>query len=364
MVVTGLGQLGLPGGCQRSIGTRLWREWCFLRVVLRHVSLRVVLLVVLLLIGGLLFQRLEPEKHHSLAKAMYYTWALVFAQAPEDFPDALALQVMFFVVPALGLAVILEAIVDCALILRDRRRNERSWCKVMAASLSNHVIQIGLGKLGYRVFCLLRQLGQQVAVIERNAGNQFLEDVRRDGSPLFIGDARREALLGDAHAATARCIILATNDDLANLEIALDARRINPRIRVVLRMFDQNMADKIKSGFNLQVAMSQSAISAPAFVLAALERPVVSSLMVDDQLVVMERWPVQSDSVFCGRTVGEIMAAHALAVVEHRPATGPRRLFPAPDVRVASGDEVLVQGLFESLRRLRGQAVEPDTSST
>lgn len=355
MRTRGNGQLRLPGRAARRLAGRLWREWCFARVVFRHISIRLLLMFALLLGGGLLFKHLEPEKQHSLPKAMYYTWSLVFGQGPEDFPTAPVLQALFFVVPALGLSVILEAIVDCTLILRDRRRNERNWCKIMAASLSNHVILVGLGKLGYRAFLLLRQLGEQVVVVERNTGNQFLEDVRRAGAPLLVGDARREALLGDANAATARSIILATNDDLANLEIALDARRINPQIRVVLRMFDQNMADKIKTGFNLQVAMSQSALSAPAFVLAAIEASIVSSQVIDDQLVVMERWTVAAGGPLSGKTVGEVMAAHGVALVERRPAGGSARLFPPPAMRLEAGDELLVQGPFEVLTLLRSK---------
>ena len=252
MPPTTFDELSLPPRRSRRLALRLWREWCFFRVVSWHVGLRLVVLLALMVSGGLLFQALEPEKRHSLPKGMYYTWALIFGNTAEDFPASPILQVMYFIVPALGLAVILETLVYCAAILRDRRRNERRWCRVMATSLSNHVILIGLGKLGYRAFRLLRRLGEAVVVIERNAENQFLEDIRRDGSPLFVGDARREALLVEANAAAAKSIILATNHDLTNLEVALDARQINQNIRVVLRMFDQNMADKVRAGFDLQ----------------------------------------------------------------------------------------------------------------
>ena len=51
-----------------------------------------------------------------------------------------------------------------------------------------------------------------LVVIERNAGAQFLEDVRRDGSPVLIGDARREAWLEEANVKHARSIIIATTD--------------------------------------------------------------------------------------------------------------------------------------------------------
>ncbi len=332
---------------------RIWREWCFARVAMVHFRVRLLLIVIVLLGGGLLFQRYEPEKRHSLPEATYYTWSLVFGEPPEEFPASAVLQGLFFLVPIIGLVVIIEGIVDLALLVRDRQRCERSWCTMMATSLSNHIVLVGLGRLGFRTFHLLRRLGQTVVVIERDPTNQFLDDVRRDGSPLFIGDARREALLEDCNVAKARSVILATNDDLANLEIALDARRIAPKIRVVVRMFDQNMADKIRDGFNIHIAMSQAALSAPAFATAAMEASIVSSMVVDGRLVVMQRWHVREAGPLCGKSVGDILAERGFSVVERRPKDAPSGLFPSADTRLVSGDELLVQGPFDKLSELR-----------
>jgi Trk K+ transport system NAD-binding subunit len=269
------------------------------------------------------------------------------------------LQSLFFVVPILGLTVIIEAIIDMATMLRDRSRCERSWCVMMTSSMSDHIVLVGIGKLGYKTFHLLRRLGQSVVVIERNSSNQFLEDVRRDGSPLLIGDARREAMLEDANVKHARGLILATDDDLANLEIALDARRLAPGLRVVVRMFDQNMADKVRDGFNIHIAMSQSALSAPAFATAAIEPSIINSMVVGDRLVVIQRWTVREGGPFCDKSVGEILVEHACSVVEHRPKNAPGRVFPGPDARVMPGDEILVQGTFDELTRLRRGYPEP-----
>lgn len=351
----GIEGLKLPRGRPHPATSRLWREWCFLRVAFRAVRLNLLLLGLLLVTGGVLFRALEPERGHSLSRAVYYTWVLMFGQPPEDFPTSGVLQAMFFVVPLVGLLVILEGLVDFTLLLRDRRRAERSWCRVMAASLSNHVIVVGLGKLGYRTYRLLRELGEAVVVIERSPENQFLDDIRRDGTPLFVGDARREAILEEASVATAKSIIAATNYDLVNLETALDARRMNPSIRVVMRMFDQNMADKVRAGFNIQVAMSQSAISAPAFVTAALEGPIVSSLVVGENLLVVERWTVQRGSALCDATVAALLRDYGLHVIERRPRDGAPQLMPPPDCRLVEGDVALVQGLWAKLRELRGR---------
>ena len=359
-----LEQLRLPPRRAHPATSRLWREWCFARVAVRHIRWRFALLVALLVGGGLLFQWFEPERQHSLPRGIYYTWALIFGEPPEAFPESWVLRAMFFVVPVLGLLVILEGIVDFSLVLRDRRRNERPWCRVMAASLSDHVVLIGLGKLGYRSFRLLRRLGEAVVVIEQNPDNRFLEEVRREGIPLLVGDARRDALLEEANIANAKSIILATNNDLANLEAALDARRMNPNIRVVLRMFDQNMADKIREGFSICGAMSQSAISTPAFVMAAVEESIISSTVINDKLVVTQRWFVRCDGALCGKTVGDVMVDYGVGIVERRPRDGEPRLMPPPDTRLHEGDQLLVQGAFEVLSELRRERPQLSTSTT
>lgn len=319
-----------------------------------------LLMASILLGGGLAFQYLEPEKEHSLPKATYYTWCLVFAEPPEEFPESRFLQALFFIVPVLGLTVIIEGIVDLALMMGDRRRYERSWCTMMAASMSQHIILVGFGKLGFRTYRVLHQLGEPVVIIERNAEGQFLEEARRNGAPVLIGDARREAILSDANIARAKSIILATDDDLANLEIALDARKLVPEIRVVLRMFDQNMADKIREGFNMHTAMSQSAISAPAFAVSAIEKSIVGSFVLDDQLIVMQRWEVRPGGLLAGKRVGQAISEHGICVIEHR-ARGKVQgcLFPSPETTLSTGDELLIQAPYHVIQSLRSESSAP-----
>ncbi|MCC6677725.1 MAG: potassium channel protein [Phycisphaerales bacterium] len=335
-------------------GWWLWREWCFARAVARRLAWRAGLLAAVLLSGGLLVRTLE-SREVPLVEAVYGTWTLVFAQPPGPFPAHPALRAMYFVMPLLGLTVIIETLVGMAEMVRDRRRMERTWCTTMAQSLNDHIVLVGLGRLGFRTFTLLRRLGERVVVIESDPHNQFLEEVRGEGSPLLIGDARNDRVLEDANIARAKAVVLATNNDLANLEVALDARRMAPKIRVVLRMFDQNMADKVSQGFNIHIAMSQSAISAPAFATAAIEPSIVSGTVVDDRLVVMQRWTLREGDGLAGRTVGEVLAERRVGVVELRAAgaAGAAALFPPPQTRLAAGDAVLVQGPYETLASLR-----------
>jgi len=299
-----------------------------------------------------MFRTLGEEPQLPIIKGVYYTWNLLFAQPPIAFPDSLWLRALFFAVPILGFTFIIDSIVELTRLVRDRRLSEQSWCRIMAQSLHDHVIIVGLGKLGYRTFQVLRRLGHRVVVIEQDATKPFLDDVRAERSPIILGDARREALLEEAGISKARAIIVATSNDLSNLEIALDARRVAPHVRVVLRMFDQAMADKITGVSNIHVAMSQSWISAPAFATAAVEPNIVSSVIMDNRLVVMQRWTIRKGGPLDGVTIAAAMTAHRVAIIE-RLETQAATLFPSPQTMLHAGDQIAVQGLYEELANLR-----------
>ena len=154
----------------------------------------------------------------------------------------------------------------------------------------------------------------------------------------------------------AKSIVLASNDDLGNLEIALDARRIKPGIRVILRMFDQNMADKIRDGFNIHIAMSQSATSAPRFAMAAIDPSIVNSFVLGDQLIVMHRWKVGPGGPLDGKTVGQVLTEMGCGVTRISSGGEPARIFPPPNTALKVGDDLLVQGPFETLAKLKHSA--------
>ncbi len=349
-------QLKLSESRLARFRAKAWREWCFARSVIRTMRLRLLVLLVVLAVGAVAFRAFDKTHDVPFVESLHTTFGLLLGESPPSFPESPVLQVLLFLIPLAGLTIIIEAIVELASMVRDRRLNEREWCEIMAASLHDHIVLVGLGRLGFRTFRLLRRLGEKVVVIECDERNQFLEAIRRDGSPLFIGDARREAYLEEANVAKAKAIILGTTDDLANLEIALDARRMNPRVRVVLRMFDQNMADKIRDGFNIHIAMSQSAISAPAFATAALDRRVVSSTVIENELLVMVRWRVSKGGPLDGKSVQELVNEMGINVVRATPPTSPEssvRFFPKTDTVFAPGDELLVQGAYERIQALR-----------
>lgn len=336
------------------LGFRLAVHWRYTRAVVRRFRGRLLALAFLLALGGVMFERLWPDPNRDITflQGVYYTWALMFMETPTDFPrESPVLEFLFFLAPLLGLLVLIESLIEFSLMLRDKRRNAREWCAMVASVMKNHIVLVGFGKLGYRTYQLLRAMGEKVAVIERKAESPFLDHARREGVPVFCGDARQEYLLEQANVADAKGIIVATNDDLANLEISLDARRANPQIRVVLRMFDQTTADRIREGFAIHMAHSEAAISAPAFATSAVDCSIRNSYLINGELVVMSELTVNPGSELAGKTVDQLNEHPQLSVIALRRPGESTQVFPHFKDLVNVGDKLIVQTLYSQLRR-------------
>jgi voltage-gated potassium channel len=113
--------------------------------------------------------------------------------------------------------------------------------------MQGHFIVCGMGHVGYRIVDLLGRLGETVTVITQSARAEWLRAAQARGVQVHIGDAHDERLLIDVGIHEAQAVLTVTNQDLVNIEIALDAKRLHPNIPVVVRVFEQNLARQLES---------------------------------------------------------------------------------------------------------------------
>ena len=111
---------------------------------------------------------------------------------------------------------------------------------MIATTMEDHIVVCGLGNVGIRVVQHLRRMNEEVVCIESDGEGRFLQEVEGAQVPVLIGDCRVVKTLEGANIDKAKAVICVTNNDLTNLEAALTARELNPKIRVVMRMFDQS----------------------------------------------------------------------------------------------------------------------------
>lgn len=129
-------------------------------------------------------------------------------------------------------------------------------------TLKDHVIVCGLGRTGFHITMELLHRREKVVVIESSAENRFLHIVRSAGAKVLIGDASLAKNLMDADVVHAAGLVSAIGNDLRNLEIGLNARSLRKDIRLILRIFEREIAEEMKTRFNIHFAFSTSTLAA------------------------------------------------------------------------------------------------------
>ncbi|MCP4250436.1 MAG: hypothetical protein GY778_25615, partial [bacterium] len=148
-------------------------------------------------------------------------------------------------------------------------------------------------------------------------------------------------------------VIACTDDDLTNIEIALDAREVRPDIRVVLRLFDQSLASKIVNNFDIEAAFSASALAAPAFAAAAVDPSVRDSFYAGEVLFVHSTFWVPVDSPLSRETVWDLQGKYDVNTLSFTDAEGAVTWHPGPILHVPGDSRIALVGPYEQVQRLQ-----------
>lgn len=126
--------------------------------------------------------------------------------------------------------------------------------------MKNHIVMCGLGRLGYFIVERLLAMNEKVIIIEQNEDGLHIEHFKQLGAEVYIGDGRQSKVLDDVNIRQAKALISVISNDSINLEIGLNARTFEPNIRLILRIYEEQMAEKIKEFLNIHLTVSASTI--------------------------------------------------------------------------------------------------------
>jgi voltage-gated potassium channel len=330
--------------------------WLYIVAILREFRATFSVLVVLVGVGAIL-HCLTPLRalggmRPTLGGSLYAAWMALLGQPSVGLSEAWYLLLIDALFPLLGFVLVGEGLIRFGLLMLSRRRGEKEWMRVMASTYRDHVILCGLGHLGYRTLGELLANGVEVVAIERDPACRFLTQAKATGVPVFVRDMKDDEALIEAGIERACAIVIASNDDLANLEVALDARRLNPRIRIVLRLFDQQIASKIGSALTVDQAFSASALAAPAVAAMALDSKVLASFKVDGTAYLTAEVEVDEHSPLIGHTPAELGGGGGVHVLSVRQVASPGRSESPNTTPLSAGAVLVVSGPAVAVRRL------------
>jgi Trk K+ transport system NAD-binding subunit len=227
--------------------------------------------------------------------------------------------------------------------------------------IAGHVVVVGLGHVGTRVVAHLHDLGVPVVCVDSDAHARGVPLARQIGAPIVVGDASREDTLRAAYLGTCRALVAVTNNDVTNLEAALQARAMSQNLRVVLRLFDSDLAERVERNFNITISRSVPSLAAPAFAAAMLRREVLGTISVGRRVLLIAEVPIQAGSALEGLASDAVNApreVQVIAVYGH-PANDPE-LPVSPEHILTSGDRLIVLATRAGLGRvlIRSVAIE------
>ena len=168
--------------------------------------------------------------------------------------------------------------------------------------------------------------------------------------PTFVGDATLPEVLKQARADTAKAVIAATSSELANLEIALLVREMNPKQRVVVRLIDPQFAEAVRDAADIRQRDVDPRAGRPGVRRGALRRPRADARHRRRRtLVVIDLVDRAGRDVPRGKSLRAVMLDYRLLPVAFR---GPRPADPPRATGCMAGDRLTVVAELPDLERL------------
>lgn len=303
--------------------------------------------------GGITYYLLSYEAGEplgNLLEGIYQVLSMTFLQNSGNFPRTWYLGIFYFIMPIIGLIILAQGVTEFSVMLFNRRARGKEWEIAVASTYNNHIILVGLGHLGFRVAEELINMEQDIVIIESNPKADLTATVKKMGIPVIPDDASQELTLQSAGVDHARAIILCIQNDSLNLKIAIKARRLNPNIHVILRIFDDDFAQGLQEQFGYS-AFSATGMAAPAFAAAASGVDMTRPITVEGQSMSLAHLKIEPESIFKNQTISEVEQKYKLSVVFIR-KNSTSDFHPPSDCRLSAEDELAVLGGLNEIRTL------------
>lgn len=246
---------------------------------------------------------------HPWWKNLYLPMLDIFTMGDPATDEPVARRILQLVAGFVGLAV-LPLVVAATLNATDAFR-AASASHPPDEETTGHIVLVGLGKIGVRVLARLRTTDHQVVVIERDPHARGVAFARELGVPLILQDATAPGVLDLARVRHSSSLLVLTRDDGQNLDIVMAVRESNPQMRVVMRLYDDDLAATVQRTLRasypdaLTRSRSVSALAAPSFAAAMMGRHVLGVMPAERGSLLFTCVDVAGHPELEGRSVHE-----------------------------------------------------------
>jgi Trk K+ transport system NAD-binding subunit len=301
----------------------------------------------LIAILGVGFALLATAVHYSPATALYLTLldaaGTAVASPSVRTPEKIAQFLLTF--DGMAFLPLVTAAVVGARLTGSVHGRERP--------VSDHVIVAGLGNVGTRVLGQLHDLGVDVVCVDKSENAAGLPLARRLGLKVVIGETHREETLLEAGIGTCQALVSVTDSDIVNLETALHARSLAEQPRVVVRLYDDDLAERVQKNVGNTISRSVSYLAAPAFAAAMLEHQVLRTIPVGRHVLLIAEVAVEEGAELAGLRVDDVHDGSdvRLIALRRRGGTGVD-WSPRPGDQIRPADRLVIVATRTGLSRV------------
>ncbi|MBI4780979.1 MAG: NAD-binding protein [Oscillatoriophycideae cyanobacterium NC_groundwater_1537_Pr4_S-0.65um_50_18] len=230
----------------------------------------------------------------------------------------------------------------------------------------NHVVLVGYGRVGQRVAALLKEFRQPVVAITESLEATALPTHLPLQIPLLIGNPVAE--LAKVNLANAKSVIVVTEDQMLNLEVALMAReaaqQIDRDIQLVVRAYDQRFSDNLSNLLPDAKALAAYGLAAEAFAGAAFGENILGLFRLNDQTILVAEYTIAPGDTLAGQLLAQVAYGYGVVPIFQQRASHSESdladcLMPPDDRRLQVGDRLILLASINGLRRIEHREMLP-----
>lgn len=215
----------------------------------------------------------------------------------------------------------------------------------------NHVVLVGLGRVGQRIAALLYEFRQPfVCLTHLKEQQDFMPQVPLVYSPIAKG-------LASVNLAQAKSLIVATDDQMLNLEVALTARnaasQVDRTLNLIVRAQDQRFCNHLNGLLPDAKALCVYALSAEAFVGSAFGENILSLFRQANQTILVTEYHIEATDTLHGKLLAQVAYGYGVVPIAYQShADSHLKLMPSDDIRLQAGDRLIVLATIQSLQKI------------
>ncbi|MGK7917930.1 MAG: NAD-binding protein [Prochloraceae cyanobacterium] len=334
--------------CKQQV-SKFW-QLSFQQQVRRVTMISGIILLLILVMGTLLYRSYYPGI--SFPSAFYNTCILLFggfgdlfSDLNQNYPIPWWLKLFSLGVTLTGTAFIavIHALLTEAL-LSSKFEFKRSRPPIPQ---KDHIVIVGLDRICQRVATLLKKYKQNVLGININPNSDqtILPDM-----PLIVGEAK-EALT-KANLSTAKSVVVITDNEMENLEIALMARNANPKINLALRTYGQTLSNYLAEILPGAQALCTCEIAAKAFAGAAFGENIINLFRLKNRTILVTEYRIEPGDTLNGFLLADIAYGYGVIPILHQKPATPSTFMPSDDIFLQVGERLIILATTGGLRRI------------